>query len=131
MLHFEHDMLHCEVFRLALQTHVDTCTQALFPTAPLDLIDKTRDQCLFYAVRMMQTLQTLYSEVGDDNLKVLDPSLAMLCFASMKIQLLYAAAREPVDVGEIAVNVETTAGFEVLLNFTESVSKYFRHVTMA
>ncbi|KAJ5606309.1 hypothetical protein N7510_009090 [Penicillium lagena] len=64
---------------------------------------------------MVKILHGLKNDLGDDGLMILDPSLAMLCYASMKIQLLYAALQEPLSLKRNLTATETVDGFQILL----------------
>jgi hypothetical protein len=124
ILHLWSDMLHCELYRLALQTHSDERVRALFATAPTGWVNETQDLCVHHAVNIVRILRVVEDNLGHTGFAILDPSLAMLCYASMKIQLLYASARESLgldmDVSEMVEN------FKTLLLFVERLSRYFR-----
>ncbi|KAH8669124.1 hypothetical protein BX600DRAFT_461251 [Xylariales sp. PMI_506] len=151
MLHLWFDMLHIELYRLALQTHTDPRAQALFLTAPAGWINQTQDLCVYHARNMVKTLRLIEDEIGSNGaggggggggggngsnggdsyadtgcFVILDPSLAMLCYASMKMQLMYALERNPMLAEGEHVDPELLESFSVLLYFVERLSKYFR-----
>lgn len=125
MLHLWNDMLHCELYRLALQTHSDPNVQAIFDTAPAGWISETQDLCLYHAVNIAKTLQMVENDLSGEYFTILDPSLAMLCYASMKMQLLYSSMRESLGL-DSGISDETIEGFQILLLFVERLSKYFK-----
>ena len=126
MLHLWADMLHCELYRLAFQTHSEPRVQALFLTAPPGWLDQTKDLCVYSARNMVETFKMVENDLGDDGWTILDPSLSMLCYASMKIQLLYSSARDPIDLEEDPARDEMVENFRVLLVMVERLSRYFR-----
>jgi hypothetical protein len=125
MLHLWNDMLHCELYRLALQTHSDPNVQAMFDTAPAGWISETQDLCLYHAVNIAKTLQMVEDDLSGEKFTIIDPSLAMLCYASMKMQLLYSSMREALGL-DSGISDEVIEGFQVLLLFVERLSKYFK-----
>lgn len=53
------------------------------------LKDKDAEGPVFvYTRNLAKILHGLKNDLGDNGLMILDPSLAILCYASMKIQLL-------------------------------------------
>lgn len=142
MLHLWFDMLHCELYRLALQTHADRPhLQALFQLAPPGWLDQTQNLCMLHARQMVQTLQAVEEVTSDGNsdgvqsgssrpigFTILDPSLSMLCYASAKIQLMYpAAARSPHSsvVDDVRNSVEHVEQFRVLLVFVDRLARFY------
>ncbi|OJJ45124.1 hypothetical protein ASPZODRAFT_18034 [Penicilliopsis zonata CBS 506.65] len=117
MLHLWWDMLHCELFRLALQTHQPD-VQALFLAAPPGWITQTQDRCVMHARQMGSTLSLL--ESCSPGCVVYDPSLAMLCYAAVKIQLLYAVSRDPLGLQGEAVHY-----LSVLLQVVDRLTPFF------
>lgn len=142
MLHLWFDMLHCELYRLALQTHAEQPhLQALFQSAPPGWLDQTQNLCILHARQMVRTLQAVedvttsgVSESLDgfgtklSGFTILDPSLSMLCYASAKIQLMYSTtARTPQSaiIDDVANSAERVEYFRVLLIFVERLARFY------
>lgn len=124
MLHLWYDMLHCELYRLALQTHSDPNVQALFDTAPPGWMHEAQDHCFYHAINIPRTLKMVESDLSGECFTILDPSLAMLCYASLKMQLLYYSVRESLGL-DSGISDESIESFRILLLFVERLSRYF------
>jgi hypothetical protein len=125
MLHLWYHQIHCELFRIALPGYSESAGPETLADAPTGWLDKVRDDCRRHARSVAEVLALVNSNIKGSSFRILDPSLPMIVYNSLRLQLECISLTYP-DVVSREREFELMGGdADVLLTLVQRMSGFF------